>query len=233
MKKINKFIGIFLITSISCVFLLENCFYHSNANENLFNEIIESVDGKIIENGITTSFYVKNNGGDVCRDIKRNLGLNVKTEELNETNLYSIEFKDNKISGYIQSSKDQGKYLITLNLCFSCEKNQLENFKNKIEKSISNINLQKNNKYFCYVKAKIDNEDLNTYNDKIINLLKKKHVNNIQSVKINNGYNTVCYTGRYDVIKVNRGIVDFNYAICRYESGSYVIIGTPQIIMNY
>jgi len=55
----------------------------------------------------------------------------------------------------------------------------------------------------------------------------------IETVSINNGLSTVAYTKEYDEKVTNNKLIDFNYAVCNYSSGRYIIIGTPEIITTY
>jgi hypothetical protein len=59
------------------------------------------------------------------------------------------------------------------------------------------------------------------------------NASNIGTVEIDNGYSTVAYTRKYPVMKNDGKWIDFNYAVCSYSSGNYVIIGTPVIITTY
>jgi hypothetical protein len=76
-------------------------------------------------------------------------------------------------------------------------------------------------------------EDIYEVNEKIIKLLESHSTKNIETVNINNGLSTVAYTKNYDAMVNNNKLIDFNYAVCNYSSGSYIIIGTPEIIITY
>jgi hypothetical protein len=45
--------------------------------------------------------------------------------------------------------------------------------------------------------------------------------------------NITALTGNYEKIKNGDSWIDFNSAVCSYESGNYLIIGTPIIIKAY
>ena len=76
-------------------------------------------------------------------------------------------------------------------------------------------------------------EDIHVTNDRIIKVLISHGAKNIDTVSINNGLRTVPYTPKYDEVKINNKLIDFNYAVCNYSCGRYIIIGTPEIITTY
>jgi hypothetical protein len=88
-------------------------------------------------------------------------------------------------------------------------------------------------KYYFYLKSKVKENNLSLVNDKINKILKNSGAKNIDTVEINKGFSTVAYTKRYETVKNNGLLMDFNYAVTSYNSGNYIIIGTPTIKETY
>ncbi|MFD3158246.1 YwmB family TATA-box binding protein [Haloimpatiens sp. FM7330] len=199
----------------------------------LFNDILEKCNAEVIEYGVRTSFETRKNGKEFCNFLLNKLEIKCNIKKIENNKIYRLEFCNNKINGYIQNLKEDKKNIITINIIKKDKKNNLDKIKCKISNAINCVKLEKNNTYFTYLKSKINNKNLKSVKNSINTLLKSRNVQNINTIKINNGYSTVAYTGKYDICKVNNDFIDFNYAVSAYSSGSYLIIGTPQIIINY
>jgi Tfp pilus assembly protein FimT len=103
--------------------------------------------------------------------------------------------------------------------------------KDRLEKIISDYKV--NAKYFQYLKAKLPNNNIKYDNNKVLELLKGYDSTNINTVKLENGYSTTAYTKMYNSMESNGQLIDLNYALSKYSSGSYIIIGTPEINVTY
>ena len=235
--------SITLLCIVLCLIILQINVILSNAQEkvNLFDEILLQTKSKTIEYGLKTSFKTKEDPKEVCNYLIQNLGFDnseliIKYYE-NE-DLYGIEFSGENIKGYIEALKYNNEDVITINISKIGNENDLESLKNKVNKSIGNRG--ENIKYFQYLKAKmlensanVGNEDIYGVNERIIKILKSHGTKNIETVNINNGLSTIAYTKKYDAKVNNNKLIDFNYAVCNYSSGRYIIIGTPEIITTY
>ncbi|SKA81237.1 TATA-box binding [Clostridium sp. USBA 49] len=201
-------------------------------NINFFNEILTKVNGSVEEYGIKTVVNTKEDSENYCNKILKSLNLkDVITNITKESNIYCIEFRNNNIYGYIESTKGDSYNTVTLNIIKKGSTNGI----NSLEKLVDNALGENYNKakYFQYIKAQIPSKDIYKTNKDIEVLLKDNGVKNIDTVKIENGYTSTAYTGKYPVIKNNGKYIDFNYALCSYTSGNYIIIGTPIIIETY
>ncbi|MBU3179850.1 YwmB family TATA-box binding protein [Clostridium psychrophilum] len=216
----------------------------SNAQEkiNLFDEILSQTSSRAVEYGLKTCFSTGENGEEICNYLIKSLGLNNKSIKLTlskNVNSYCINFSGNNMEGYIESLKNcDSNNNITINVSRISNKNGLVSLKNKVSSSIGYRG--KNIKYYQYLKAKVlENssgvkiKDDYNLNKRIINILKSHGTKNIETVAINNGLSTVAYTKEYDAKITNNKLIDFNYAVCDYSSGRYIIIGTPEIITTY
>lgn len=236
----RKSIAILLILS---VILLQINLVFTNAHEtvDLFDEILIATNSKTVEYGLRTSFKTKENPKAVCSYLINALQLNNEQTKLNiltNEDTYCIEFSDGGIKGYIEALKYNNEDVISINICEMDNKNGLVALKNKVSSCIGYRG--ENPKYFQYLKAKIEprginvpEKDIYNVNESIIGILKSHGSENIETVHINNGLSTIAYTKKYDVKINNNKWMDFNYAVCNYSSGSYIIIGTPEIITTY
>ncbi|MGH4051856.1 MAG: YwmB family TATA-box binding protein [Clostridium sp.] len=218
----------------------------TNAQEgvNLFDEILIVSKSKTVEYGLKTSFNTEVNPKEIVNYLIESLDLNNKDIKLVRSEdgySYCIEFSGVNIEGYIEGLKSNNEALkngkknnITINISKKMNENGLEALKNKVINSIGSHG--KDIKCFQYLKAKIDDSSslaVNYINGAIIKILKSRGAKNIDTVSINNGLSTIAYTQKYNEELINNKLIDFNYAICNYSSGRYIIIGTPEIIITY
>jgi len=223
-------------------------FINAQEGVNLFDEILLVSKSKVVEYGLKTSFMTKENPKVICNNLIKSLGLNnkeIKIVRSEDEYSYCIEFSGVNIEGYIEGItsnnddlKNDNENNITINISKKMSENGLVLLKNKVKDSIGRRG--KNIKSFEYLKAKIDGDsssfavdDINGVNDAIIKILKSRGAKNIDTVSLNNGLSTIAYTKKYDEELINNKLIDFNYAICNYSSGRYIIIGTPEIIITY
>ncbi len=215
----------------------------SNAQEevNLFDEILLATKSKTVEYGLKTCFKTEEDPKEVCNYLIQALGFNNKGIKLNSfenEDSYCIEFSSENLQGYIETLKYNNEHIIAINISEISSKNGLVYLKNKVSNSIGYRG--KDIKYFQYLKAQMQEintsmemEDIYNVNESIIKILKSHGSENIETVNINNGVSTIAYTKKYDEKINNNKLIDFNYAVCNYSSGRYIIIGTPEIITIY
>jgi hypothetical protein len=207
-------------------------FSFAKKNTNLFNDILNSVQGNIVEYGIKANFEINDNGEEYCLALSKRLNLinsdiNIKKSD----KFYSIEFSKNGEKGYIEYSSYDNHNVVTINMIKTDNMNRIEEYKTTIKKAISKN--EQEVKYFEFIKAKVQESDNLKLNNEIINVLKIKGAENIYSVELENGISTVAYTKQFTAMKNNGKKMDLNFAVCSYSSGNYLIIGTPIIIEAY
>ncbi|MCB2293185.1 YwmB family TATA-box binding protein [Clostridium algoriphilum] len=235
--------SIALLCIVLSIIILQINVRFSNAHEksNLFDEILLQTKSKTVEYGLKTCFSTGIGREEICNYLIKVLELNNKNIKLSITkniNSYCINFSGENVEGYIGALKNNNINDITINISRIDNKNGLVALKNKVSVSIG---YRGNNiKYFQYLKAKVGEssaknkiEDNYSLNKRIINILKSHGTENIETVDLNNGLSTVAYTKEYDEKITNNKLIDFNYAVCNYSSGRYIIIGTPEIITTY
>ncbi|MBK5240184.1 YwmB family TATA-box binding protein [Clostridium sp.] len=233
--------SIVLLCIVLCLIIFGINVSFSDAQEkiNLFDEILLETKGEISEYGLKVKFETRELPKEVCNYLFQTLDFDnkeIKSRIFENENFYSVEFSGRNIKGNIQSLKNNNKDVITVNISKVGNKNGLVSLKNKVSVSIGYRG--ENIKYYQYLKAKIGEdseniEEIYSVNESIIKILESHGSKNIETVSINSGLSTVAYTKNYDVVVNNNKLIDFNYAVCNYSSGRYIIIGTPEIITTY
>ncbi|MBU3200054.1 YwmB family TATA-box binding protein [Clostridium estertheticum] len=213
----------------------------AHENLNLFDEILIQTKSKTVEYGLKTCFETQEDSKEICNYLISAIDLDYKKVILTRTenkDSYNVDFSSGNARGYVEALKYKNKSLITINISTVSNENGLVSLKNKISASIGCRG--KNVKYFQYLKAKVEKtsknggtNNINVINQKIIKILKSYGTENIDTVSLNNGLSTMAYTRKFDENVINNKLFDFNYAVCSYSSGNYIIIGTPEIITTY
>lgn len=208
-------------------------FYAESNNENLFDDIISKTQGKVIEYGVTTSFMATGSGAINCNNILNDMGFkeNSKITESKSNNIYRIEFQNEKISGYVESVKEADKSIIKISIIASESKNNMYELKNKVNESVKNHG--GNAELFEYLKVKLPDSDIEHTNRTIVSLLESRGTIDIDTVRLENGFSTVCNTGKFKPTMINGKLIDFNFSVSNYTSGNYIIMGTPEILETY
>ncbi|MCB2341855.1 YwmB family TATA-box binding protein [Clostridium estertheticum] len=213
----------------------------AHENLNLFDEILIQTNSKTVEYGLKTCFETQEDSKEICDYLISTLNLDNKKTILTRTenkDYYNVDFSSENANGYVEALKYKNKSLITINISNVSNENGLAFLKNNVSASIGSRG--KNIKYFQYLKAKVEEtsenggeNNTNVINLKIIKILKSCGTENIETVNLNNGLSTMAYTRKFDEKVINNKLIDFNYAVCSYSSGKYIIIGTPEIITTY
>lgn len=224
----NKIIILIFIFILSLSNLSNLSF--AKKNTDIINKIIESANGSTVEYGIRANFEIDENGEKYCLNLLKKLNLSDSVINISKNGkYYSVDFESEAVNGYIEYSDYDNHNLVSLKIVRIDNENRLDELISTINSAIN----KKDIKYFQYLKAKVSEGDTEKLNNEIINKLRTKNTTNISTVKIRNGTSTVAYTKQFIPIKDNGKLVDLNFAVCSYESGNYLIIGTPIIIEAY
>jgi hypothetical protein len=235
----------FLLTAMIMVVLtnVNDRVAYGDNKWDVFECVLQETQGKVALCEIKTSFELANDKErDICLELLKELeytkdteaSINIMKDEFN----YCIEFQKEDISGYIESRFYNNRNTITIDIEKKCQNNQLENINaiinSAIDKALNNRHMELSNKQtFKFIKAEVPVADIHEMNNKVIKLLKKHNSVNVNTIDINNGCSTVAYTGKNEYILNQGKKMDFNYAICKYSSGNYVVVGTPIINTSY
>ncbi|ABS34285.1 YwmB family TATA-box binding protein [Clostridium botulinum] len=233
-KKIKFGILIILLFSIIIVLFIPKNYSKAKDKDDLFFEIVDETNSNIIEVGSNVTFSTKLQNEEIAKEICSYLGLDkdFNKNSINKNGNYNIYFYDEEVSGNISIKECNDENIVMVDFkSFTLNKSFI-NLKNNLK---SYLNLKNKKDYvFEYLKAENDSKNLKKLNDDIILILNKSNARNIEAIKLDNGYSTTAYTKRYTPIKVCGKKIDFNYAVCKYNSEkTYLILGTPQINLTY
>lgn len=229
----KKIIIILIIIIINLGYFNKN-FSLAKKNTDLFNGIIDITQATIVENALKANFEIEGDGESYCLDLFKKMQIdNADVNVVRDNNIYSLEFKKNGLNGYIESIDLDNHNVVTLNLVIDDDdnENKISELKDLISTAVGKD--EKYIQYFQYLKAKLPNDNLEKTNENIVSFLKDQDAINIDTTMISNGYSTVAFTRKYLQMKNNGKLMDFNFAVCSYSSGNYVIIGTPIIFTTY
>ena len=208
MKGILK---IFLIITIS-IFSIGAI---PNSNKKEFDLLEEELTkhNVFIENGVRVHYELPKdlNEYENIKNILLELGNNLNEKE------DSIAYKDETIKIFASFFYNEDTSFIQIDFINTKKEFTTNEIQNKIEKMINRK--AKKIKYFSYIKLKIKEENKNYNNEIINNNLKDKEMINIENGKVGRAF-------LKDNTRVNLGYV-------KYNTGEYIIIGTPVIFVTY
>lgn len=199
----------------------------------LFRDILDRTHSYPTECGgmlvFTTTSYGEKTANKIFMKLNEYYKLNKNVYKNDQ--MYSVDFNNDYVEGYIQSVKYEDYNIVTVNIIQKSNVYELKNIKNNLNKCIPKE--VKKYKYFQYVKAKVENGKVETLNKQIKEILEYRHACNIKTVTLQEGYTNTAYTHRYESIQSNGDLIDFNYAVMKYDMDTYIIMGTPQIMAAY
>jgi hypothetical protein len=193
--------------------------------------IVNEVEGTVEEYGYKISFTTEEMGEIECVELLDKLNIKGDIDIFKEANRYSIRFKSKEYKGYILHTNYDNTNTITLEIFEQISGLYLDNLIQKVNEAIPEV--KKDVKQYLYVKCRLEHKDILSANEVIKELLIKNGGTNIETVDLGSSLSTTAYTGYYDRMKIGNRFKDLNYAICSYETGNYLIIGTPIILLSY
>lgn len=175
-----------------------------------------SKDISFVENGVKVEYETNESIEETLNSILNQMSKYYDNEILQVSkDSINVELDKSKINVnfYNNHSKNLVEIIITN---FSKEKNILNLMQ---DLSQLQVNTLKNPRYFQYLKGKI-----NTVEDGISLITKENKIEDIDTLDVHNGY---VGTGKLpDKERVN-------FAVSTYDSGTYLVIGTPIIFSTY
>lgn len=221
------------------ILIWNNCFnfkkFDARTNIDYFDYIISVCDANVCEYGVTAEFKNSGDGEKLCNKLFNSFGFNKESDVTvyKDNYIYRIEFERPLANGYIECTKDlQNRNYITINEISRIKDSNINYLKYEFEESLKD---QKSKiKYYQYLKAKITSQkELGRVNDEIITILKDSGASNVNTINIGKGYSSTAYTGQYETMKNEGRLKDLNIAVTEYDTGKYIIIGTPLIKETY
>jgi hypothetical protein len=198
-------------------FFSQSVYSYGKQNLGIIN--IESKVDKICdfrESGVMIRYKSNNSKIEEIKDIKKKI---TKKYPNSNSKIIDNELTIRTSTITIQASAwdEDGKNTVELKIINYSKENNLSNLMKELTelqaKNVFDI------RYFQYIKGKINNID-----EAVDNVKKIQEINNINTLAIHNGY-----VGTADIYNGER----VNFAVSTYDTGSYLIIGTPVIIATY
>jgi hypothetical protein len=229
MKKISLLL--FLVYIITIPFVINVNKAYAEHGTDYYGLILKEMNGEVVEYGLKTVFIADTNGETECEKLiyalKIDFDNNINFQYSEDDSEYSIDFNSLDFSGYIQYDKAEKNITI-----YMLEHKSNLDFQ-KIENIIKKTERKNEIDFYQYAKVKLPDNDQGKIKDKLINLLKKQCAKNIQETNLGKSVCITALTGNYKAVKAGDSIIDLNCAVCNYNSGNYLIIGTPIIYESY
>lgn len=212
----RKLFSVFLL--IFSLLIINGKEYECEGKSNSFNEVERYIlnEYEFINNGIKLEYTIK---GDINSELERI--FNVFKENGN--------FQIKKGENYIHSENNNINYDVNIYnyneltkveiVVINNDKTLTEDNLKSLAREIRNINFI-DERYFSFIKGKLDIEEKEVFKD----LENKLKIKVSESLDINNG--VIAKASMMDGTDINIGQIT-------YDSGSYLIIGTPIIFVTY
>lgn len=202
----------------------------------LLDGIFKSVDSSVQEYNIVGSFYTKYTKEDVYKEIINKIENIIGQVDINSEDIckFTINKRENEYIGKISILPYKDKYKVVLSISI-CGENLNDSDKSELKTKVRRVlsDFSSNVEYSLCVKSKILNNTIDEVRSIVHNNLRLFEIENTDEVKLNNGYSIIGYTGSLNKRIILGKNIDFNCAIVKYSSGCYLIIGEPEITINY
>lgn len=234
--KYNKLIFCFaLLMFISLIFICGHSI-KAELDQDIFSEILKYSHSNVVQTGVNISFVKSGNYKSISRNIIKNIkgsiGSNLCDKITSDDGLeYCVEFKNSNISGYLEANRlDGNEVKVDVALQEKTSNNDINSLEEAVISNKSNCN-----RLQCYKYLKAKSKMKNVYNidEKVKKVLNSIKAENIKTVKLNKNLSTTAYTKKFNYIQDGNRKVDFNYSVCKYETGNFIIVGTPIIPITY
>lgn len=204
----------------------------SEKNVDLFEYILNDTYAAVQECGVMVVFNSYSPGEKAVNGVfqkllkyKRIVGKISKNKDG-----YYLKFSGSNIDGYIDSIKYENKNVITVNIVEKSDHYDLHNLKSMVKGCLPH---SEEFKYYQYVKAKMAMRSVTDVNNKVKYILNSIGASDMKTVSLNGGYSSTVNTHMFDPIQSDGSLVDFNYSVVKHSSGTYIIMGTPEIMTTY
>lgn len=213
MKKI-----FFVFLLIFSLLIINGKEYECEAKKDLFNEVERYVlnEYEFIQNGMKLEYTIKE---DINEELKRIYKIFESKNDLIVTkgeNWISAESENINYSVNIYKYDELTKVEV---IVINTDRTLAESYLKLLVKEVRNSNFI-NERYFSFIKGKIKTEDKNIFED----IESKLKIRVSENLDINNG--SIAKATMIDGTNLNIGQIT-------YDTGSYLIIGTPIIFVTY
>ena len=180
----------------------------------------------IEENGVKVQYSTSRSIFEECKKLSTYFDLDFKSEEIKKNDgIYY--FSKVIVSGNRQTKvtlENEGQdTIVEIEIVQNTKQIIVDDLKKELAKLVDDTFI--NIRYFSYVKGKLNTQkQISEIKDYLQEKLKENGATKVNSIPINSGVTGVASNNRD---------FQFNYSICEYNSGKYLIIGTPTIFTTY
>jgi len=212
--------------------VINSSFIYVQGQVDMFEKLLSNRNIEVSEYSVTATFNSDSQGMDACKEIVRKASATLGKMEytVNDKDEFSnIIFSNEIYKGSITSTPYKDKNVVVITVIKKEKENRTKELKSKLSEILSHVNSRIT--YSQCIKGKILNNNLDEVNNFVMNELEQSK--NINKAKLYNGYSIICNTNLYDSKKVGNMDVDFHCAVVKYSSGCYLVMGTPEITLDY
>ena len=201
----NKFM---LIT-----FLIFTLFSTPKSTEDFIDGAVKSVDGTVIENGSRIEI------------------TNTKDFNIRELDDVLSKCDENKVKISIDEEALELEGRVIINTTSKDNSFSIDNLNKDILKEVTRED--RNIKVFSYVKAQLREGDVELYKNNLEKYLINTGGKNIKFSSIDSGVTGVALANMDNSEELDNNLFNINFALVKYTSGTYIIVGTPIITCAY
>lgn len=229
-----KFKAVIVLILTLIILVINSSFIYVQGQVDMFEKLLSNRNIEVSEYSVTATFNSDSQGMDACKEIIRKASTTLGEMEytVNDKDEFSnIIFSNEIYKGSITSTPYKDKSIVVITVIKKEKENKTKELKGKLSEILSHVNSRIT--YSQCIKGKILNNNLDEVNNFVMNELEQSKAKNINKAKLYNGYSIICNTNLYDSKKVGTMDVDFHCAVVKYSSGCYLVMGTPEITLDY
>lgn len=229
-----KFKAVIVLILTLIILVINSSFIYVQGQVDMFEKLLSNSNIEVSEYSVTATFNSDSQGMDACKEIIRKASTTLGEMEYtvnDEDEFSNIIFSNEIYKGSITSTPYKDKNIVVITVIKKEKENRTKELKSKLSEILSHVNSRIT--YSQCIKGKILNNNLDEVNNFVMNELEQSKAKNINKAKLYNGYSIICNTNLYDSKKVGTMDVDFHCAVVKYSSGCYLVMGTPEITLDY
>jgi hypothetical protein len=229
-----KFKVLLTIALTLIISVFNNSLLFAKENVDIFQEVFSNENIEVCEYSVNATFKASITETQLLEEILERTSTILGEMEYTITDkagFTNITFLNENHNGIINSTHYDGENIITVTVIKKDNKNKTKELQGKLSEILSHVNSRIT--YSQSIKGKILNNSLDEMNKFVLDTLEKNKSENINTAKLYNGYSNVANTKLYNSKKVGDKDIDIHCAVVKYSSGCYLIMGTPEITLDY
>lgn len=218
-----------LVISIS-----NNSIFLAKEKVDIFDVIFSNENIEVSKYSVTATFKTSFSDAGVSKDILNRICTilgNMEYTIEDKDGFTNIVFLNEDYEGTINSTSYDGENIITVTVIKEDTENKTKELQGKLSEILSHVNSRII--YSQCIKGKVLSNNLDEINKFVLDTLGQNKAENINTAKLYNGYSNIANTKLYNSKKIGNLDIDFHCAVVKYSSGCYIIMGTPEITLDY